>query len=105
MTHHLLSVHGPAERNEFGNYGSKEEMEAAFAATGEFNDKLHAEGCGVFGDIDIAEEAANEALVTALEKCSTTTRRPSPSGPSRTIGCGCCSRAATRRSHRRRASR
>ena len=27
MTHYLLSVHGPAEMDEFGNYGSKEEME------------------------------------------------------------------------------
>ena len=48
MTHYLLSVHGPAERNEFGSYGSKEEMEAAFAATGSFNDKLQADGYWVF---------------------------------------------------------
>jgi hypothetical protein len=48
MTHYLLSVHGPAEMNEFGNYGSKEDMEAAFAATGVFNDKLHADGYWVF---------------------------------------------------------
>ena len=48
MTHYLLAVHGPAERNEFGNYGSKEEMEEAFAATGAFNDKLRAEGYWVF---------------------------------------------------------
>ncbi len=48
MTHYLLSVHGPAERNEFGGYGSKEEMEAAFAATGAFNDKLQADGYWVF---------------------------------------------------------
>src|SRR2546430_7303226 len=48
MTHYLLAVHGPTERNEFGNYGSKEEMEEAFAATGAFNDKLHAEGYWVF---------------------------------------------------------
>jgi len=49
MTHYLLSVHGPAETREFGSYGSKEEMEAAFAATGVFNDKLHADGYWVFG--------------------------------------------------------
>ena len=49
MTHYLLSVHGPAEMGEFGNYGSREEMEAAFAATGAFNDKLKAEGYWVFG--------------------------------------------------------
>jgi hypothetical protein len=48
MTHYLLAVHGPAEMDEFGNYGSKEEMEEAFAATGAFNDKLHADGYWVF---------------------------------------------------------
>lgn len=48
MTHYLLAVHGPAERNEFGDYGSKEEMEAAFAATDAFNDKLRAGGYWVF---------------------------------------------------------
>jgi hypothetical protein len=49
MTHYLLSVHGPADMGEFGNYGSKEAMEAAFAATGAFNDKLRADGYWVFG--------------------------------------------------------
>ena len=48
MTHYLLAVHGPAEMDEFGNYGSKEEMEEAFAATGAFNDKLHTDGYWVF---------------------------------------------------------
>lgn len=48
MTHYLLSVHGPAEMDEFGNYGSKDEMEAAFAATGVFNDQLKADGYWVF---------------------------------------------------------
>ena len=48
MTHYLLAVHGPVERNEFGNYGSKDEMEEAFAATAAFNDKLRAEGYWVF---------------------------------------------------------
>jgi hypothetical protein len=48
MTHYLMAVHGPTERNEFGNYGSKEEMEKAFAATSAFNDKLQAEGYWVF---------------------------------------------------------
>jgi len=33
---------------EFGNYGSKEEMEEAFAATGAFNDRLRADGYWVF---------------------------------------------------------
>jgi hypothetical protein len=58
MTHYLLSVHGPAERNEFGNYGSKEEMEQAFADTGVFNDKLQAEGYWVFaGGLEAASTA------------------------------------------------
>lgn len=48
MTHYLLAVHGPSERGEFGSYGSKEAMEEAFAATGEFNDMLRAEGHWVF---------------------------------------------------------
>ena len=48
MTHYLLTVHGPAERNEFGSYAPKEEMEEAFAATGAFNDTLHADGYWVF---------------------------------------------------------
>jgi hypothetical protein len=48
MPHYLLSVHGPAVRTEFGNYGSKEAMEEAFAATGAFNDKLRGDGYLVF---------------------------------------------------------
>ena len=48
MTEYLLSVHGAVEPDEFGPYGSKEEMEEAFAATGAFNDKLQADGYGVF---------------------------------------------------------
>jgi hypothetical protein len=48
MTHYLLSVHGPAETDEFGSYGSEAEMEEAFAATGVFNDKLRADGYWVF---------------------------------------------------------
>jgi hypothetical protein len=48
MTHYLLAVHGPAERDEFGSYGSKEEMEQAFADTGAFNDRLKADGYWVF---------------------------------------------------------
>jgi len=49
MTHYLLAVHGPAERQEYGDYGSKEEMEEAFAATSAFNDRLQADGYFVFG--------------------------------------------------------
>ncbi|MCU1587966.1 MAG: hypothetical protein JWN31_1459 [Frankiales bacterium] len=48
MTHYLMSVHGSVERDEFGNYGSQEEMEEAFAATGAFNDTLKADGYWVF---------------------------------------------------------
>lgn len=48
MTHYLLSVHGPAERGEYGSYGSKEEMQEAFAATDAFNDTLRANGYWVF---------------------------------------------------------
>lgn len=48
MTHYLMTVHGPAEMDEFGNYGSKEAMEESFAATGVFNDMLKAEGYWVF---------------------------------------------------------
>ena len=49
MTHYLMSVHGPAEREEYGNYGSKEEMERAFADTSAFNERIKAEGYWVFG--------------------------------------------------------
>ena len=49
MTHYLLAVHGPAELDELGGYTSEEEMEAAFADTGVFNDRLKAEGYFVFG--------------------------------------------------------
>ena len=48
MTHYLLAVHGPAEMDEFGAYGSQEEMEEAFAATGAFNDRLKEQGYWVF---------------------------------------------------------
>jgi hypothetical protein len=48
MTHYLLAVHGPAEMGDFGAYGSPEEMEEAFAATGAFNDRLRADGYWVF---------------------------------------------------------
>ncbi len=58
MTHYLLSVHGAVERNEFGNYGSREEMEAAFAATGAFNEQLKADGYWVFaGGLEQASTA------------------------------------------------
>ena len=48
MTHYLMAVHGPVERGEFGDYGSKEAMEQAFADTGAFNDSLKERGYWVF---------------------------------------------------------
>jgi hypothetical protein len=58
MTHYLLAVHGPAEMDEFGSYGSKEEMEEAFAATGAFNEKLQNDGYWVFaGGLQAASTA------------------------------------------------
>ncbi len=48
MTHYLMAVHGPAEMEEYGNYGSKEEMEKAFARTDAFNEQLRADGHWVF---------------------------------------------------------
>lgn len=48
MTHYLLTVHGPTEMGEFGNHGSREAMEEAFAATDAFNEKLKADGYWVF---------------------------------------------------------
>ena len=48
MTHYLLSVHGAADRGEYGDYGSKEAMEAAFAATDAFNQQLKTDGYWVF---------------------------------------------------------
>jgi hypothetical protein len=58
MAHYLLAVHGPTEMGEYGNYGSKEEMEEAFATTGAFNDKLKADGYWVFaGGLEPASTA------------------------------------------------
>lgn len=48
MPQYLMSVHGPVERSEFGDYGSKEAMEQAFEDTGRFNDKLKEQGYWVF---------------------------------------------------------
>ena len=50
MPRYLLSVYGPAERTEFGNYPSKEDMLQAFADTGAFNELLQREGHFVFAD-------------------------------------------------------
>ena len=50
MARYLLSVYGPREQTEFGNYPSKEDMLQAFKDTGEFNDRLVSEGHFVFAD-------------------------------------------------------
>lgn len=50
MARYLLSVFGPAERSEFSDYRSKEDMLQAFTDTGAFNDKLEREGHFVFAD-------------------------------------------------------
>ncbi len=50
MPTYLLSVYGPAERNEFGNYPSREAMLQAFADTGAFNERLQRDGHLVFAD-------------------------------------------------------
>lgn len=50
MPRYMLSVFGPAQRGEYGNYASKEAMLEAFADTGAFNEKLEREGYFVFAD-------------------------------------------------------
>ncbi|MEZ3159570.1 YciI family protein [Microbacterium sp. BWT-B31] len=50
MTRYLLSVIGPAERSQFGAYGSADEMREAMAATGAYNDVLRERGVLVFVD-------------------------------------------------------
>lgn len=50
MSRYLLSVFGPADRGEFSDYPSKEDMLQAFTDTGAFNAKLEREGHFVFAD-------------------------------------------------------
>ena len=50
MPKYLLSVFGPAERNKYGDYPTREDMLQAFEDTGAFNDTLVAEGYFVFAD-------------------------------------------------------
>lgn len=50
MPRYLLSVFGPAERNEFGDYPDRETMLQAFEDVGAFNERLEAEGHLVFAD-------------------------------------------------------
>jgi hypothetical protein len=50
MARYLMSVFGPAEYKEYGNYPSAEAMEEAMADTGVFNQRLQDEGYWVFAD-------------------------------------------------------
>jgi len=50
MAQYLMAVYGPLERAEFGEYGSREEMEQAFADTGAFNQRLIDEGYFVYAN-------------------------------------------------------
>lgn len=47
---YLLSVYGPAEMSEFGNYRDRETMEKAMADTGALNERLQAEGRLVYAN-------------------------------------------------------
>jgi hypothetical protein len=50
MTQYMMSVYGPAEYTEYGNYPSEEAMNQAMADTGAFNQRLQDEGYWVFAD-------------------------------------------------------
>ena len=50
MKRYLMSVFGPAEYKEYGNYPSEEAMKQALADTGVFNQRLQEEGYWVFAD-------------------------------------------------------
>jgi hypothetical protein len=74
MTQYLLSVHGPAERDEFGDYGSREEMEKSFAAVEAFNESLRAEGYWVFaGGL---QEASTATVVDGRDETPVMTDGP-----------------------------
>ena len=45
---YLMSVYGPAELGEFGNYPDRESMARAMSDTGAFNERLQAQGHWVF---------------------------------------------------------
>ncbi len=50
MTQYMMSVFGPAERTDHGNYPSEAEMNQAYADTGVFNQRLQDEGYFVFAN-------------------------------------------------------
>lgn len=67
MAQYLLSVFTPAEPGEFGPYSSQEEMEAAFARTGEFNDRLQEGGYWVYANGLMPPESASTVDARAGE--------------------------------------
>lgn len=79
MPHYLLSVHGPAERDDYGNYGSAEEMEAAFADTGAFNDRIRRDGHLVFAGGLL--EASTAVVVDGTSEVPAQTQGPYLRGP------------------------
>jgi hypothetical protein len=50
MTQYLMSVYGPAERTEFGNYPDQQAMDRAMADTSAFNERLQAAGQWVYAN-------------------------------------------------------
>ena len=71
MTQYLMSVFGPAEQKEYGNYPSREAMEQAFADTDAFNRRLQEEGHWVFADgltaatnATVVDGQGNEPVIT-----------------------------------------
>lgn len=50
MAQYMMSVYGPAEYSEYGNYPTEEAMNQALADTGAFNQRLQEEGYWVFAD-------------------------------------------------------
>lgn len=50
MPKYMMSVYGPAERQDFSGYASKDEMMQSMAETGAFNEKLEKEGHFVYAD-------------------------------------------------------
>lgn len=58
MARYLMAVHGAGDVDEFANYGSEAERDAAFARTEVFNDRLREQGFWVFaGGLDSASSA------------------------------------------------
>lgn len=69
MSRYLLAVFGPADPGPFGGYASRAEMQAAFEATGRFNDTV--------------EQAGQLVFVDGLAPVATATTVTSPAGGGR----------------------